>query len=113
MYTEQGGLGIQHPRLTAISAYSLTIKRNIQYATEGIETSNHTPTIDLPGHLHSLYREWQDSSLLLLVPFQKYYQDFKRVCVSEQVPDQDSFFLLQSPTNRCKEEIKKVASKHI
>ena len=61
--TKQGGLGIQHPRLTVIRAYFLTIKHNIQYATEGIRTSNHTPTIDLRGNLCSLYRGWQESPL--------------------------------------------------
>ena len=32
---------------------------------------------------------------------------------AEQVPDRDSFFLLKSSTNRCKEEIRKVASERI
>ena len=47
MATKQGGLGIQHPRFTAIPAYFLTMKRNIQYVAEGVWTSNHTPTITL------------------------------------------------------------------
>ena len=111
--TKQGGLGIQHPRSTAIPAYFLTMKRNIQCATEGIWTNHHTSTIDLPGHLRSLYRDWQDSPLPSLAPFQKYYQDSKTIYASEQIPDQDSFILLQSSTNRCKEEIKKLASRRI
>ena len=36
MSTKQGGLGIQHPRSIAIPAYFLTMKRNIQHATEGV-----------------------------------------------------------------------------
>ena len=51
---KQRGLGIQHPRITAIPPYFLTMRRNIQYVIEGIWASNHTPAITLPGHLRSL-----------------------------------------------------------
>ena len=110
MTTKQGGLGIQHPRSTVISMYFLTMERNIQYATEGIWTNNHTPTITLPGHLRSLYADWENNSLPSLTAFRKYYRDFQKICVSEQVPDRDSFFLLRSSTNKCKEQITSVAS---
>ena len=74
---------------------------------------DHTQTINLFGHLRSLYSGWQHSSSPSLAPFQKYYQDFKTIFVSKQVPDKNFFFLFQTSTNRCKEEIKKVASKCI
>ena len=87
MTAKQGGLGIQHPRSTAIPMYFLAMKRNMQYATEGVWTSNHTPTIALPGHLRSLYNDWENNSLPSLAPFRKYYKDFQTICVNEQVPD--------------------------
>ena len=54
MTTKQGGLGIQHPRSTAIPAYFLTMKCNIQCAIEGVWTSDHIPTINLPGNVQFL-----------------------------------------------------------
>ena len=42
-----------------------------------------------------------------------YYQDFKSICVKEQVSDQGSFFILRSSTNRCKDQIKSVMSKRL
>ena len=53
--------------LTAIPAYFLTMKRSIQYVIEGIRINNHTPTIVLPGHLRSLYNNWQDILLCTLL----------------------------------------------
>ena len=53
----------------------------------------------------------ENNSLPALTPFRKYYEDFQTICVSEQVPDRDSFFLLRSSTNKCKEQIRNVASK--
>ena len=113
MTTKQGGLGIQHLRSTAIPTYFLTMKRNMQYATEGIWTSNHTPTITLPRQMRSLYADWEHNSLPSLTTFRKYYKDFQTICVSEQVPDQDSFFLLQSSINKCSEQIRNIAYKRL
>ena len=66
----------------------------MQYAIEGIWTSNHMLTIALPEHLGSLYKDWQDSPLPSLAPFQTYYQGFKAICVNAQLLDQDSFLII-------------------
>ena len=83
MTTKQGGLGIQHPRSTVILSYFLTMRCNIQYATEGIWASNHTQPIVLPEHLRSLHKNWQDSPLPSLTPFGKHYQDFNSICMHQ------------------------------
>ena len=62
MTTHQGDLGIQHPRSTVILTYFSTMKQNIQYATEGILTNNHTPIIIFLNHLQSLYRNWEHNT---------------------------------------------------
>ena len=93
--------------------YFLTMKRNIQYTTEGIWTSNHTPAITLSGHMRSLYSGWKNDSLPSFTSFRKYYKDFQTICASEQVSGRDSFFLLRSSTNKCKEQIRSVASKRL
>ena len=114
MTTKQGGLGIQHPRSTVILSYFLTMRCNIQYATEGIWASNHTQPIVLPEHLRSLHKNWQDSPLPSLTPFGKHYQDFNSICMHQWTDTRPGFlFLLRSLTGGCKEQIKIVTSKRL
>ena len=113
MSTKQGGLGIQHPRSTAIPAYFPTMKQNIQHATEGVWTCDHAPPIALPTHIKHMYQDWRSSSSYVFQPFQKYHAEFRDMCVSEVVPDRDTFFLLKSSVNRRKEEISSTASRQL
>ena len=54
-----GGLGLQHPRLAAVSSFMLTTKRSIDYALNGIFLPNTPCAIALPAHITSLYTAWQ------------------------------------------------------
>ena len=112
---KQGRLGIQHPWPAAIPACFLTVKRDIQYVTEGVWTSNHThtPSLLLNTCGPSTRKGWDHNSLSSLIPFQEYYSDFKAICASEQMPDQDPFHAAIASLNKCKDAMRTVVSKHI
>ncbi|EED86272.1 predicted protein, partial [Thalassiosira pseudonana CCMP1335] len=59
---QNGGLGMQHPRLTAVPSFVFTTKRCIQYAEQGIILPATTSSITLPKTLTSLYKNWRNAS---------------------------------------------------
>ena len=54
--TNAGGLGIYHPRDSAIPTFVLNLRLNIQYTTEGVWISNTQPLVQLP--LPIIYVNW-------------------------------------------------------
>ena len=57
-----GGLGLQHPRTTAIPSLILSTKRAISYATKGIHLPLMPSAIELPASISSLYTNWHNPS---------------------------------------------------
>ena len=71
MAVARGGLGIQHPRSNAIPTMVLTIKRIIQYATQGIYLGPTVPQHKLPSTITNVYKNWKTSSSKLFQFFQE------------------------------------------
>ncbi len=57
-----GGLGLQHPRLAAISSFMLSTKRAIDFSTNGIFLPFTPSAITLPPSITSLYSNWDSPS---------------------------------------------------
>jgi hypothetical protein len=114
MSTKAGGLGIPHPRSTAIPTFILNTKRCIQYATDGIWIDQTTPKITLPYYITNLYSNWETSDAHLFQVFRKYIKPISNICVSELVDDDPvEHFIHKSSLNNCRERIKLKAASRI
>ena len=69
-----GGLGLQHPRLSAIPTFMLTTKRAINFATKGIHLPMTPSAICLPTSITNLYSNWDSAGTTCRTfqAFQKY-----------------------------------------
>jgi len=69
-----GGLGLQHPRLSAIPTFMLTTKRAINFATKGIHLPFTPSAIQLPSSITNLYSNWnsEGTTCRTFQTFQKY-----------------------------------------
>lgn len=99
-----GGLGLQHPRLAAIPTFMLSIKRAIDFASNGIFLPRTASAIPLPPSITCLYHNWQDASSTsrIFTTFNKY------------LPDIVSTVILDDPTceiDPSQKEINKFISK--
>ena len=114
MSTKAGGLGIPHPRSTAIPTFIITTKRCIQYATDGIWIDQTTPHILLPYYITNLYTNWETSEAQLFQAFRKYVKPISNICVSELVDDDPvQYFIHKSSLNTCRERTKSKAASRI
>ena len=111
MSTSTGGLGLPHPRCSAIPSLILSTRRAIQYATKGIYIGKTHRLYKLPATISRLYENWRTSSAPTFTVFRKYSQDIANICVSEQMENSFDFFLYKSSLNTCRERIRLASSK--
>ena len=110
-----GGLGLQHPRLSAIPTFMLTTKRAINFATKGIHLPMTPSAICLPPSITNLYSNWDSAGTTCRTfqAFQKYLPSITATITRDdpahryyysflqrlrQVPPQDIFPLGQRNT---------------
>ena len=58
---KQGGLGFQHPRANAISAFMTSTKRCLQYSHQGVWLGHNRPRPPLPHSFTTLFNDWENS----------------------------------------------------
>ena len=105
MASAGGGLGIYHPSSSSIPTLVLSIKRSLQYATDGIWIGNSLPLFKLPYTIISLYQHWEESPAKPFVIFRKYLPSIATTCVGNTVEDQISHFLHKSSINKSCEQL--------
>ena len=110
MSTSSGGLGIQHPRCSAIPSFILTTRRAIQYATDGVWVGHNLPLVHLPRHITSLYKNWRRSDAHTFQLFREYSPQIANICVSEQVDDPYDFFIHKAGLNTCRDRLRTAAA---
>ena len=110
MSTNKGGVGLQHPRCTAIPSLILTLKRCIEYTNQGVWIGRTEDPVKLPRNVTILYENWQSSNHKCFRIFSKYIHSIVSVCVSDSVDNDMTHFLYRSSPNTCKDRIKDEAS---
>ena len=110
MSTNKGGLGLQHPRCTAIPSLVMSLRRCIEYTTQGVWIGRTEEPVKLPRTITALYENWQSSNHKSFRIFSKYVYDIVNVCVSDSVENGMTHFLYKSSPNTCKERLKDEAS---
>lgn len=113
MSTSSGGLGIQHPRCTAIPMFVLTTKRCLDYCFNGVWLDRTAPTVELPTNITDLFTDWRTSERPTFQIFRKYSEEIAHVCVAESVEDRFAHFIHKSSPNTCKDRIKSEASRRV
>ena len=69
MTLRSGGLGIQHPRSSAISSFMFGVKCCISYCEQGVYIGPNMPIIISPYTITSLHRNWRRSHAKTFVFF--------------------------------------------
>ena len=113
MASNSGGLGLQHPRCTAIPATVLAVKRCLEYATSGVWVGAVSPPVKLPTNITSLYENWQSSPAATFRIFQKYSNSMANICAPENAENAMTYFLYDAPPKRCKEILREIAANHV
>ncbi len=114
MSTNRGGLGLQHPRCTALPMTMLTTKRCIEYATQGVWVGPTADPVPLPKSITQFYESWQSSPAPLFRVFNKYLPHVVKVCVKD--PDSacpTTHFIYRSSPKTCKERLKDEAASRV
>ena len=110
MSTSKGGVGLQHPRCTAIPALILTLRRCIEYTQQGVWIGKTEEPVRLPRNVTSFYENWQSSNHKCFRIFSKYINDIVTTCISDNVDNATTHFIYNSSPNACKEKLKDEAS---
>ena len=113
MSTNSGGLGIQHPRCTAIPSCVLTVKRCIEYTSKGVWVGKIHDRVTLPSTITALYKDWETSESPIFHIFRTYSTPIMKVCVHDSVDDREEHFMFHSSVNTCKERIRDEAGRRI
>ena len=108
MAIKQGGLGLQHPRTNAISAYMSTTKRCLQYAHQGVWLGFNKNRPILPDSIRCLYLDWETSNDRTWKIFRKYMHDFTSICCSQAHSHLD--YVFNTSINKSRETIKEHAA---
>jgi hypothetical protein len=104
--TRQGGLGIAHPKQTAIPTCILSIKRCLSFCLNGVWVGMNRERQALPHCITSLYKRWDSSPSRTFSIFRHYWRDLADICTSQRLgQDRYNFFLLNSSMNTCRERI--------
>eukprot|EP00956_Cyclotella_meneghiniana_P014656 scaffold22074_cov39-Cyclotella_meneghiniana.AAC.1 len=106
---KSGGLGLQHPRTSAVTHFMLTMKRCLQYCQDGVWLGFNKPRVPLPPSITSLFDQWDTSTTRVMKNFQHYVSDFAEVCTGS--PDATNEFIFDTSINKCRETMKEHASK--
>jgi hypothetical protein len=109
MSIKQGGLGLQHPRLNAITSFMLSTKRSLQYSHQGVWLGHNSPQPILPHSISSLYSDWQSSHSRTWQIFRKYLPRYNQICANNA--DNPESFIFDTSINGSKEKAKEFASK--
>ncbi|KAL7502262.1 hypothetical protein ACHAXN_000775, partial [Cyclotella atomus] len=109
MSIKQGGLGLQHPRLNAITSFMLSTKRSLQYSQQGIWLGHNSPQPLLPNNITSLYSDWHTSDLRTWCIFRKYLPRYNQICANNT--DSPESFVFDTSINTSREKAKEFASK--
>ena len=108
--TTKGGIGLQHPRCTAIPALILTLRCCLEYTHQGVWIGRTEEPVPLPRNITSLYENWKSSQHSCFRIFNKYIDQILQVCVSDSMDNSMTHFLYRSSPNTCKERLKDEAS---
>jgi len=111
--TNKGGLGLPHPRCVAIPYLIMSMKRCINYSTQGVWVGNTTKPVHLPSSITSLFANHQSSTNQQLQIFHKYAPELAAISVHETVENRMTHFLHKSSPNTCKDRIKNEAANRI
>ena len=109
MSIAQGGLGLQHPRANAITAYMMSTKRSLQYAQQGVWLGFNKDSFPLPTQITSLYNDWETSDRKSWIIFRKYLPTFADVCF--QHADSPNDFIYKASLNGAREKAKDFSSR--
>lgn len=109
MSVNEGGLGLQHPRTTAISSYMMSTKRSLQYAQEGVWLGMNRERPMLPTQITRLYKNWEQDEAKTWVIFRKYLSVFTEICF--QNADSPHDFINKASMNGSREKAKDYSSR--
>jgi hypothetical protein len=105
----QGGLGLQHPRANAITAYMTSSKRCLQYAFEGVWLGRDKPRPLLPPSITSLYSSWQTDPAKSWSIFRQYLPTFTSISIADAAKDTD--YIFKASLNGSREKMKEYSSR--
>ena len=107
MSSNLGGLGLQHPRCTAIPAAILTTKRCLEYAREGVWIGAVDTPVRLPHCITHLYENWRSSNAAPTFQlFNRYAPAMADICIKQDAVDTLSQFIYKTSPKLCKERLK-------
>ena len=104
-----GGLGLQHPKATAIPTFVLTTKRSIDYAINGIYLPSSPTIAPLPECVTTLYHNWHKQDSHIFNIFNKYAPQLAQIChkaSNNDTTDPLSTFINATSIPYAREEIK-------
>ena len=113
MSSNCGGLGLQHPRCTAISTFVLNTKRCIEYTTNGVWVGRTSAPVGLPPCITSLYENWRSSDAHTFRIFNCYASDMASICVRGNPANPLTEFIYNLGPNLCKDRLKDEAGARI
>ena len=90
-----------------------SVKRCLEYTTQGVWVGNTHDTVQLPTSITSLFDNWQSSTQQTFKVFNKFVDPIARICVHESVENQMTHFLYKSSPKTCRERISDVSSGRI
>jgi hypothetical protein len=105
----QGGLGLNHPRLHAITSFMLSTKRSLQYSQCGVWLGHHTPPPRLPTSITTLYANWETSNLQIWQIFRQYLPRYNQICCHS--PETDTDFIFKTSLNVSREKAREFTSR--
>ena len=111
MSINQGGLGLQHPRANAITAYMLSTKRSLQYSQQGVWLGINKNRYQLPTQITHLYNDWESSDCKAWHIFRKYLSTFSEICF--QHADTPNDFVFKASLNGSREKAKDFSSRQM
>lgn len=103
--SKHGGLGLPHPRPSAISSLILRTKRNLQQTLQGIYTSPSSPLLHLPPSIVSLWKPWKTSTSPLFQLYRHYSPPLRNICTPQDTTNRDHHFIFKSSLPRCHDHI--------
>jgi len=113
MSSNEGGLGLQNPRCTAIPSCVLTLKRCIDFTQKGVWVGKVNDRVTLPSTITSLFKDWETSTSDIFTIFRTYSPSIINTCVHESIENRTEHFLFESSPNTCKERIRDAAARRI
>ena len=111
MSINEGGLGLQHPRINAITSFMISTKRSLQYSKSGVWLGNNSPSPKLPPQITTLYNDWEINDCRMWTIFRKYLNIYTEICYKNA--DSPNDFIFKASLNGSREKAKDYASRQI